>query len=175
MQNSAKLSRGEPVDFLMMAVTAIVWASAFIAIKIAVVDTGPVWVAAWRVVIGFAVLLPYALWRGFIWPANRKVWLLIFVTGAVVAGYPAGVEYRFWPAPSGCGLAQAVDPLAIDDLLSAIDEPQAVPSCSSDPWQGRYGLYMAGWNMVMQIGLAFMSFRAAGVTFDRGPIPALAE
>lgn len=88
MQSSPKLSRGEPVDFLMMAVTAIVWASAFIAIKIAVVDTGPVWVATWRVVIGFAVLLPYALWRGFIWPAGPKVWVLLFITAAFNVVFP---------------------------------------------------------------------------------------
>lgn len=100
---------------------------------------------------------------------------LVFVTGAVVAGYHTGVEYGFWPAPSGCGVVEAVDPLAIGDLLTAIDQPQAVPSCSSDPWNGRYGLSMAGWNGVMQIGLAALSFRAAGITFDRGPVPTLAE
>ncbi|MEM7492690.1 MAG: disulfide bond formation protein B [Pseudomonadota bacterium] len=100
---------------------------------------------------------------------------LVFVTGAVVAGFHAGVEYGFWPAPSGCAVVQPVDPMAMDDLLVAIDQPQAVPSCSSDPWNGRYGLSMAGWNMMMQVGLAALSFRAAGVTFDRGPVPALAE
>lgn len=88
MQNSSQLSRGEPIDFLMMAVTAVVWASAFIAIKIAVVDTGPVWVATWRVIIGFGVLLPYALWRGFIWPSGPKVWLLLFITAAFNVVFP---------------------------------------------------------------------------------------
>ncbi|MEN0041858.1 MAG: DMT family transporter [Pseudomonadota bacterium] len=88
METTTKLSRGEPIDFLMMAVTATVWASAFIAIKIAVVDAGPMWVATWRVVIGFAVLLPYALWRGFLWPANRTIWLLIFVTAAFNVVFP---------------------------------------------------------------------------------------
>lgn len=100
---------------------------------------------------------------------------LVFVTGAVVAGYHAGVEYGFWPAPTGCGASVAVDPLAMDDLLNSINEPQAVASCETDPWGGRYGLSMAGWNMVMQLGLAALSFRAAGVTFDRAPTPALAE
>lgn len=100
---------------------------------------------------------------------------LVFVTGAVVAGYHAGVEYGWWPAPTGCGVVAPADPLAMDDLLKSINEPQAVASCESDPWGGRYGLSMAGWNMVMQLGLAAISFRAAGVTFDRGPVPALAE
>ena len=62
-----------------MALTAIIWASAFVAIKVVVVETGPLWLAAWRVAIGFAILLPYAIWRGFIWPENTRLWLLICV------------------------------------------------------------------------------------------------
>ncbi len=63
-----------------MGITAFIWASAFIAIKVVVVETGPLWLATWRVAIGFAVLLPYAIWRGLTWPTNPKVWLLIFIT-----------------------------------------------------------------------------------------------
>ena len=62
-----------------MVITAIIWASAFVAIKVVVVETGPLWLAAWRVAIGFAVLLPYAIWRGFIWPQNSKMWVRICV------------------------------------------------------------------------------------------------
>lgn len=62
-----------------MALTALIWASAFVAIKVVVVETGPLWLAAWRVAIGFVILLPYAIWRGFIWPANSRMWLLICV------------------------------------------------------------------------------------------------
>ena len=61
-----------------MGITAAIWASAFVAIKIAVVETGPLWLAAWRVGIGFVVLLPYALWRGLVWPNGANQWLLIF-------------------------------------------------------------------------------------------------
>ncbi len=63
-----------------MALTAIIWASAFVAIKAVVVETGPLWLAAWRVAIGFVILLPYAIWRGFIWPQNSRMWLFICVT-----------------------------------------------------------------------------------------------
>lgn len=99
---------------------------------------------------------------------------LVFVTGAVVAGFHAGVEYGWWPAPSGCMSAAAIDPLSID-LLGTIDQPQATASCETDPWKGRFGLSMAGWNMVASMAFAALSFRAAGATFDRAPIPALAE
>ncbi|MDF1609961.1 DMT family transporter [Hoeflea sp. YIM 152468] len=66
-----------PLDLSLMVLTALIWASAFIAIRIAVSETGPVWLAASRVGMGFLVLLPYALWRGMVWPDSRRQWLLI--------------------------------------------------------------------------------------------------
>lgn len=89
---------------------------------------------------------------------------LVFLTGAVVAAYHAGVEYKFWPAPSGC-LANVVDMNAID--LSNLNERQGAPSCTDDPWKGRYGLSMAGWNMVISLCLSGVSFRAAGISLPR--------
>lgn len=97
---------------------------------------------------------------------------LVFLTGAVVAAYHAGVEYRFWPAPSGC-LANSVDMSAID--LSNLNRPQGVPSCTDDPWNGRYGLSMAGWNALVSLGLAAISFRAAQVSLPRPRSLSLAE
>ncbi|MEM5473102.1 DMT family transporter [Hoeflea sp. AS60] len=65
------------LDLTLMVVTSLIWASGFIAIRIAVPETGPVWLAAIRVGIGFLVLLPYAIWRGMVWPAGRGQWALI--------------------------------------------------------------------------------------------------
>lgn len=87
---------------------------------------------------------------------------LVFLTGAVVAAYHAGVEYKFWPAPSGC-TASVVDMNAID--LSNLNERQGAPSCTDDPWKGRYGLSMAGWNAAISLALSALSFRAAGINF----------
>ncbi|MEL8056897.1 MAG: disulfide bond formation protein B [Pseudomonadota bacterium] len=90
---------------------------------------------------------------------------LVFLTGAVVAAYHAGVEYRFWPAPSGCVATEAFDMSNFDP--SALNERQGSPSCMDDPWQGRYGLSMAGWNALISLGLSAMSFRAAGVSLPQ--------
>ncbi len=97
---------------------------------------------------------------------------LVFLTGAVVAAYHAGVEYKFWPAPSGC-LAEVVDMDAID--LSNLNQRQAAPSCTEDPWQGRYLLSMAGWNAIVSLALAAISFRAAWITFPKPRTFSLAE
>lgn len=91
---------------------------------------------------------------------------LVFLTGAVVAAYHAGVEYKFWPAPSGC-TANLVDMDAID--LSNLNQRQGAPSCMDDPWKGQFGLSMAGWNSVLSFGLALISFRAAGISLPKPP------
>ena len=83
----------------------------------------------------------------------------IFLTGAVIAAYHAGVEWKFWPAPSGCGAAISVDVSSLD--LTNLNQRQAVPSCTEDPFGGKLILSMAGWNGVVAIVLTGLSFRAA--------------
>ena len=82
---------------------------------------------------------------------------LVFLTGAVVAAYHAGVEWRWWPAPAGC-TTEAVDVVNLD--LGAIDERQGTVSCLDAPWR-MFGLSMAGWNALVSLGLSLLSFRAA--------------
>ncbi len=77
---STTISKPGPIDYAAMFFTALIWASAFVAIKVAVPEAGPLWLATWRVIIGFLVLLPYALWRGFLWPAGPGVWALVAIT-----------------------------------------------------------------------------------------------
>lgn len=66
-------------DIVLLIGVAIIWASAFIAIKIAVPETGPLWLAAIRVGIGAIILLPYALWKGMHLPKGQRQWRLIAV------------------------------------------------------------------------------------------------
>ncbi|WP_420410452.1 DMT family transporter [Hoeflea sp.] len=66
------------LDIGLMVLAAMIWASGFVAIRIAVPETGPVWLAALRVGIGVLILLPYGLWRGMVWPQGAAQWLLIF-------------------------------------------------------------------------------------------------
>ncbi|WP_319568443.1 DMT family transporter [Cohaesibacter marisflavi] len=61
-----------PLDLSLMLFLTLIWASSFIAIKVAVLETGPVWLAAMRVAIGFLVLLPWTLYRGIILPTSAK-------------------------------------------------------------------------------------------------------
>ena len=65
------------LDIGLMIMTSLMLASGFIAVRFAVPETGPVWLAAIRVGIGFLVLLPYAIWRGMVWPVGAAQWMLI--------------------------------------------------------------------------------------------------
>ncbi|MEM6534983.1 MAG: disulfide bond formation protein B [Pseudomonadota bacterium] len=97
---------------------------------------------------------------------------LVFVTGTVVAGYHAGVEWQFWPAPTGCGDGGDIDIMSID--LSNLDSRQATMSCEDAPWVF-LGLSLAGWNTLISLAMAAISFRAAGVSFPRGRLVSPAE
>ena len=56
-----QITRAGRVDISLLILTALIWASAFAAIKFALEDMGPVWTAASRVSIGFLALVPFAL------------------------------------------------------------------------------------------------------------------
>ena len=72
-----RIERATLADLLLVGLTALIWASAFTAIKVAVPETGAYWLAAIRVLLGFIVLLPYALWKGFIFPQDSRTWWLL--------------------------------------------------------------------------------------------------
>ncbi|WP_084398486.1 disulfide bond formation protein B [Henriciella aquimarina] len=88
---------------------------------------------------------------------------LVFLTGTVVAAFHAGVEWGWWPAPAGCAV-ETVDVMNLD--LGSIDERTATSSCTDAPWS-LFGLSMAGWNALVSLGLALLSFRAATFALPR--------
>lgn len=56
-----QITRAGRVDVALLILTALIWGSAFAAIKFALEDLGPVWTAASRVSIGFLALVPFAI------------------------------------------------------------------------------------------------------------------
>ena len=72
-----------PVDLSLVFLLALVWASAFLVIKLVVVDTGPLWLATIRVIVGFLVLLPFALYKGVVWPKTHREWKLVLLVMAL--------------------------------------------------------------------------------------------
>lgn len=104
-------------------------------------------------------------------PANRylvalNVMLgLVFVTGAVVATYHAGVEWKLWAGPAGCSGSLSED-LGGVDLLERLNGKIATASCLDAPWR-MFGVSMAGYNAAASAVFAAVSFIAASVTYRK--------
>ena len=84
---------------------------------------------------------------------------LVFLVGAGIAAYHAGVEWKWWPGPETCGVAGGgVSAGALDSFLRGAEI--RAPRCDEAPWVFA-GLSMAGWNAVASLALAALSVAAA--------------
>ncbi|MEM1377006.1 MAG: DMT family transporter [Pseudomonadota bacterium] len=72
-----KIRQATPADLSLLVLISLIWASAFVAIKIAVPETGPLWLAAVRVTIGCLAVLPFALYAGIELPKTLAMWGLV--------------------------------------------------------------------------------------------------
>jgi len=111
------------------------------------------WAAA-----GIALIGVLGVWRG----ANPRMLLAInlllavaFLTGAGVAAYHAGVEWKWFPAPPCAASTKGIS----GDLFEQLGQRIAVPSCDDARWR-MLGLSMAGWNVLVSAGLAGLSLLA---------------
>jgi disulfide bond formation protein DsbB len=113
------------------------------------------WVAICVAVAGFALGYMRLRWAG---RAANIALTLIFLFGAGLAAYHAGVEWKWWPGPSSCtggGMINAGDLSSF--LAGAKVRP---PQCDVAAWVF-LGLSMAGWNGVVSLGLTGISALAA--------------
>ncbi|WP_165188414.1 disulfide bond formation protein B [Caulobacter soli] len=80
-----------------------------------------------------------------------------FLYGAGLATYHAGAEWKWWPGPAACAAGGAA---SADDLVAMLKGVKiAAPSCEKAVWIF-LGLSMAGWNALISLGLAVVSFFA---------------
>ena len=73
---------------------------------------------------------------------------LAFLANAGIGTYHAGVEWKFWPGPATCDMAQPL-PTSTSDLLSSLERSRVV-RCDEAPWTFA-GLSFAGWNVVASL------------------------
>lgn len=113
------------------------------------------WVAGSVALIAIAARFsPWAL------RARRPFDLLlgaIFLYGAGLAAYHAGVELKWWPGPTTCsGGATA----AASDLVAMLKgDTIKPPACDKAAWIF-LGISMAGWNALISLGLATAALAA---------------
>ncbi len=82
---------------------------------------------------------------------------LLFLGGAALGGYHAGVEWGFWPGPASCAGANAA-PTSASDLLRQMSGARLVP-CDRAAWR-LLGLSLAGYNALIAAGLAALALYA---------------
>jgi disulfide bond formation protein DsbB len=95
-----------------------------------------------------------ARWR------EATCWLLAlaFLTSVGVAGYHAGVEWKFWPGPQSCSGGGRVTMASLKALLNG--GGVKMPACDRPAWVF-LGLSMAGWNTLASVVFTSVSVAAA--------------
>ena len=76
---------------------------------------------------------------------------LLFVGGAILSLYHAGVEWKLWAGPTQCSGAMAA-PAAVGDFLKQLNSVTVV-RCDEAALEV-FGLSLAAWNAVVAFGLA---------------------
>jgi len=114
------------------------------------------WVALGVGVVGF-------LMQRFAWATRTRLvvlWLLAFtfLFGAGLGAFHAGVEWKWWPGPTTCTGGAGVTAADIAAMLGGAKVKP--PACDTAAWVF-LGLSMAGWNALISLGLAKLSFMAA--------------
>ncbi len=84
---------------------------------------------------------------------------LAFLANAGLAGYHAGVEWKFWPGPEGCTATQAL-PGSATDLMARLGQGGHIPRCDDSAWR-MFGLSFAGWNVLISLALFAGALKAA--------------
>ncbi|TAH33697.1 MAG: disulfide bond formation protein B [Alphaproteobacteria bacterium] len=83
---------------------------------------------------------------------------IVFLIGAGLAAYHVGVEWKWWLGPDVCAMPGQSTP---DDLNALFNQIMNTPivHCDEVQWS-LFGISMAGYNVLMSLGLAAFSLIA---------------
>ncbi len=89
---------------------------------------------------------------------------IAFAVGAAVAGYHAGVEWKWWPGPTAC-TGHASARVSAASVLASLDVKQHMVRCDEAALRIA-GLSLSGWNALLSAALSLVSF----ATLRRRPL-----
>ncbi|MCW5698545.1 MAG: disulfide bond formation protein B [Rhodospirillales bacterium] len=100
---------------------------------------------------------------------GSQAWLvagcgLVFLAGAALAFYHVGVEQHWWAGFSGCS-GTLPQNLTIEDFRASLAEAPR-KSCDDVDWR-LFGISLAGYNVLVSVALATISFLGARLLFRR--------
>jgi disulfide bond formation protein DsbB len=102
--------------------------------------------------IPLAVIIAAAAYRDTPRPlivAGLGVLALVFLFGAGLAAYHAGIEWKWWPGPQDC--SGPLDPLGSRSLMEQLQDIN-IARCDEAPWRF-LGLSLAGYNVLISLAL----------------------
>ena len=117
--------------------------------------------------IPLALIVAVAAWRRM--PARLvglgfAVLAIVFLSGAGLGVYHAGIEWKFWPGPTECS-GQLGQLSGNGGLLEQIQSTSVV-RCDEAAWR-LFGISLAGYNVIVSLFLAAASFGCARRLFAR--------
>jgi len=89
---------------------------------------------------------------------------LAILTGAGIAAFHAGVEFKWWPGPDTCSATELGR--TGEEILESILNTNVV-RCDEVPWS-LFGISMAGYNFIIS---TFLGLYALGLALRRPPRP----
>ena len=118
-------------------------------------------------IAGLVIVLGLHAPTGHATPYGRALLALVglgFLIGAGIAAYHVGVEQKWWPGPDSC--TGSVSGGSLDD---AVDRLLAAPlvRCDEIVWS-LFGISMAGYNVLVSLGLGGCALAAARAMGDTG-------
>ncbi len=123
-------SRPSLLDWLLLITLVVTWGSSFTAIKIAILDIGPAWLAALRLSIATALMVVFARATGIRAPRTGHEWAISLVLGVAGTALPfALIGWASYHVPSGiAGLMMATNPMLVLVLAIVVlpDEPPTI-------------------------------------------------
>ena len=124
----------------------------YIPCKLCLIQRNPYYAAIPLALV--AAVLPRRWTRAGLW-----LLALVFVVSAGLGAYHAGAEWGLWAGPSDCGGAAAPGAGTMGDFLNQLQTTRVV-SCTEAAWRF-LGLSLAGWNVLISLGLAALAAAAA--------------
>jgi disulfide bond formation protein DsbB len=116
--------------------------------------------------IVLALAVAFAAWRGapqWLTGLGFAALAIVFLVGAGLGIYHAGIEWKFWAGPAEC--SGQLGQLGGGGLLEQI-QATSVVRCDEAPWR-LFGISLAGYNVLISLALAAESFGSARRLFAR--------
>ncbi len=108
------------LDWILLFVLVVTWGASFTAIKVAITDITPAWLAAFRLIIATVLMAVFARVAGIRPPKGSHEWMIAAILGVIGTALPfIFISWASLYVPSGiAGLMMATNPMLV--LLLAI-------------------------------------------------------